>query len=93
MSTRLINTGIPAVHSGFGWAVPGTPPRGTLTTLAVAALSAPTQREARHASGEWPVPRGEMRSARRIRERLAEDAATLIRKRAILNDERFVCGG
>lgn len=65
----------------------------TLTTLAVAALSAPTQREARRPTGEWPFARAEMRSARRIRERLREDAATLLRKRgseAVLTTEDFL---
>lgn len=68
----------------------------TLTTLAVAALDSPTQREARRATDDgfiWPVERGHMRSGRRIRERLREDAATLLRDRgreAVLTTEDFL---
>ncbi|MCA3652999.1 MAG: hypothetical protein IOC54_14335 [Methylobacterium sp.] len=97
MSGHLINTGTPSVHSGSGWAVPGTQPGTPRHPLAVsmveAALSSPTHRETRQADGQWPYPRAEMRSARRIRERICEDAARLLRARgreAVLTTEDFL---
>ena len=93
MSTSLINTGIPAVHSDSGWAVPGTHPVAQRLDLVVAALSSPTHRETRQADGKWPFERAEMRSARRIRERIGEDAARLLRARgreAVLTTEDFL---
>jgi hypothetical protein len=92
--TPLINTGIPAVHSESGWAVPGTrpaaPPVAACVSLAQAALSSPTHRETRRPDGTWPVARAEMRSARRIRERLIEDARALIARRTILLTDDFL---
>ncbi|MCA3606514.1 MAG: hypothetical protein IOC67_08425 [Methylobacterium sp.] len=82
--TPLINTGIPAVHSESGRAIPGTrpaPPVAACVSLAQAALSSPTHRETRRPDGTWPFARAEMRSARRIRERLIEDARALIARR------------
>ena len=91
--TPLINTGIPAVHSESGWAIPGTrpaPPVAACVSLAQAALSSPTHRETRRPDGTWPVARAEMRSARRIRERLIEDARALIARRTILLTDDFL---
>ena len=94
--TPLINTGIPAVHSESGWAVPGAHPAPGLAArveLAQAILSSPTHRETRRPDGTWPVARAEMRSARRIRERIIEDAQALIARRgseAILLTDDFL---
>lgn len=95
MSTSLINTGIPAVHSDSGWAVPGMRPgmHPHAVSMVEAALSSPTHRETRQADGKWPFERAEMRSARRIRERIGEDAARLLRARgreAVLTTEDFL---
>jgi hypothetical protein len=67
-----------------------------LTSLAQGALDSPTHREAKRSTQDgliWPVARAEMRSGRRIRERLAEDAQTLLRKRgpaSVLFTEDFL---